>query len=306
MPLFGVAYSVLYCRQCGIGMTWPQPDAATLEQFYAPGEYRAEAGKRFIGPVEWLFELYKKQFITKLTTGLKTSSLLDIGCGSGYSASLFAKKGWAVTGVELNDDTASHARETYGIDVVTSVSDLRGPFDLIIVNHVFEHYFEPEKLLHDCRRLLSTYGRLVIAVPNFSSFQSRFGQKSWFHRDLPVHLFHFTQEGLEALLVKFGYDIIDRSHADWAQNFYGWLQTLLNRTGICHNALYDFIRRRNRGGLTISPAVILSLILCLPAVPISLLGMLVEKIFLTGGVIRFTVVHNQTGSLREDGSFAEQ
>lgn len=290
---YGTDYTVLYCRQCGIGMTWPQPDAASLERFYAPGEYRAEEGKRFVAPVEWLFELQKKCLLIRLAGGLRSGSMLDIGCGSGYTASLFARKGWAVTGVEFSDETAIHARETYQIPVVTTVSALKGPFDLILVNHVLEHYPDPETLLHECGRLLSQNGRLVVAVPNFSSFQARFGGKNWFHLDLPIHLFHFSEAGLAALLARSGYTITGRSHADWAQNFFGWLQTLLNRAGLRHNALYDFLRMRNKGGDTLSATVFFSLLLSVPVVLVSLFCMLVESIFHVGGVIRFTAVRNQ-------------
>lgn len=292
-PYDGVAYSVRYCRSCAIGMTWPQPDSDTLEHLYAPGEYRAEEGKRFIAPVEWLFEWQKQRAIARLAGGQISGRMADIGCGSGYTAALFARNGWEACGVEFSDETAIHARETYGLDVVTSISKLQGLFDLILINHVLEHTFDPEQLLRECRALLAPRGRLVVAVPNISSFQARFGRKSWFHRDLPIHLFHFSEAGLATLLAACGYAVIERSHADWPQNFYGWLQTLLNRTGLQHNALYDFLRRKDtNGGLATAAAV--SLLLCAVAVPAALLGMLVERLFQTGGVIRFTAVANQT------------
>lgn len=300
----GAAYEVLYCRQCGIGMTWPQPDLATLQRFYAPGEYRAEEGKRFIAPVEWLFEFQKKCLLVRLAGGLRRGSMVDIGCGSGYTASLFVRSGWDVTGVEFSDETAVHARETYGIRVATSVTALQGPFDLILINHVLEHCYDPEQLLCECRRLLSSDGRLVVAVPNFSSFQARVGKKNWFHLDLPIHLFHFTEDGLAALLVKSGYTLVGRSHADWAQNFYGWLQTLLNQTGLRRNALYDFLRMKGDFGAGITTQVLLSLLLCLAAVPASLLCMLAETAFHAGGVIRFTAVNTQAGTARKDSCSA--
>jgi len=272
-------------------MTWPQPDLATLERFYSPGEYRYEEGKRFIAPVEWLFEWQKKRSVRRVAGTVKAGSMLDIGCGSGYTASLFQQNGWSVTGVGFNNETACHARETYAIEVVTSISELQGPFDLILVNHVLEHCFDPEQLLHECDRLLSDGGRLVVAVPNYSSLQSRFGRECWFHTDLPIHLYHFTEQGLAELLVKSGYTIIEKSHADWAQNFYGWLQTMLNRAGVDHNALYDFLRMRKKGRAGFSGAVILSLLACSVLVPASLLGLLLERLFQTGGVIRFTARH---------------
>lgn len=127
---------------------------------------------------------------------------------------------------------------------------------------------------------------------NFSSLQSRIGGKCWFHLDLPIHLYHFTENGLVNLLARSGYTSIQGSHADWVQNLYGWLQTLLNMTGLQHNALYDFLRMKKPSrGWPVSEITI-SLISCLWAFPASLLGMFVEKIFRTGGVIRCTAVKN--------------
>jgi len=295
-PIFrcGAYYSVLYCRRCSIGMTWPQPDVATLEELYAPGQYRVDGGKRFIAPVELLFEQHKKGLIPRFSSNMKPGSMLDVGCGSGFLASLFAQAGWTVTGVEFNDETAVHARETYNISVVTDISYVTGYFDLIVVNHVLEHHFEPELLLKECLRLLNPAGRLIVAVPNFSSFQSRIGSKNWFHLDFPTHLYHFTDQGLVNLLIKSGFTVINRSNADWVQNFYGWLQTLLNLVGLDHNALYNFLRMKHRAKKWPSAAIILSLFSCLWAIPTSLLGMFVERLFRTGGVIRCTAVPDQS------------
>lgn len=267
-------------------MTWPRPDQGTLAQLYAPGEYRADQGKRFIAPIEFLFELHKKWLIRRIGSGGKVGRLLDVGCGSGFLASLFAGAGWDVTGVERDDNTAIHARETYQIRVVTEIAAVRGLFDLIMVNHVLEHLDDPLQLLEQCRGLLAPGGRLIVAVPNFSSLQAVVGGAGWFHLDLPIHLFHFSEEGLVSLLTKAGLNVVERSHADWIQNIYGWLQTLLNRAGISHNSLYDLLRMKGR----ISAPAWISLISCLWAVPLALAGICIERLFRTGGVIRCTAV----------------
>ncbi|HCE68583.1 MAG TPA: hypothetical protein DER40_14055 [Geobacter sp.] len=283
----GALCSVFFCDQCSIGMTWPQPDAATLVRLYAPGEYRADRGKRFIAPIEFLFELHKKWLIWRINSSMKSGRMLDVGCGSGFLASLFAGAGWDVTGVERDDDTAIHARETYRIAVVTDIDHARGPFDLIMVNHVLEHLDDPLRMLEKCRELLAPGGRLIIAVPNFSSLQAKVGGAGWFHLDMPFHLYHFSEQGLVGLLHKAGFSVVESSHADWIQNIYGWLQSLLNRAGISYNALYDLLRMRGRG---ISASAWSSLLCCLWAVPLALLGICVERVCRTGGVIRCTAV----------------
>lgn len=271
-------------------MTWPPPDQGTLAQLYAPGEYRADQGKRFIGPIEFLFELHKKWLIRRIGSGGTGRRLLDVGCGSGFLASLFAGADWDVTGVERDDNTATHARETYQIRVETEIAAVRGNFDLIMVNHVLEHLDDPLQLLEQCRGLLAPAGRLIVAVPNFSSLQATVGGAGWFHLDLPIHLFHFSEEGLVGLLTKAGFTVVERSHADWIQNIYGWLQTLLNRAGISHNSLYDLLRMKGR----ISAPALISLVSCFWAAPLALVGICIERLCRTGGVIRCTAVAADT------------
>lgn len=280
-------------------MTWPQPDLATLERLYAPGQYRMDGGKRFVAPVEFLFEQHKRGLIPRFSCNMEIGSMLDVGCGSGFLASLFAQAGWRVTGVEFNDETAVHAREIYDINVVTSISSVTGRFDLIVINHVLEHHFEPELLLKECLQRLKPSGRIIIAVPNFGSFQARVGRAHWFHLDFPAHLYHFTDQGLVNLLERSGFTVIHRSHADWVQNSYGWLQTLLNLVGLQHNALYNLLRMKNTGNKWSSTAIMLSLATCLWALPASLLGMLAERIFRTGGVIRCTAAPVHSGQQKK-------
>lgn len=284
----GARYSVYYCQECAVGLTWPRPDEKTLARLYAPGEYRLEQGKRFIAPVEFLFELHKRWLIRRIGSGSRAGRLLDVGCGSGFLASLFAGAGWDVTGVERDDDTAVHARETYRIRVVTDMAAAEGLFDLVMVNHVLEHLDQPLQLLEKCRGLLAPGGKLVVAVPNFSSLQAAVGAEGWFHLDLPVHLFHFSEQGLVNLLQRAGFRVVERSHADWIQNIYGWLQSLLNCAGISHNSLYDLLRMKGGGKMPLSAW--LSLFSCLWAGPLSWAGICVERLCRTGGVIRCTAV----------------
>lgn len=301
----GCMYSVYYCRECRIGVTWPRPDDETLVRLYSPGEYRADEGKRFVGPIEFLFELHKKWLIHRISSSMKAGRMLDVGCGSGFLASLFANAGWDVTGIERDDMTAMHARETYRIPVVTDIDHVTGTFDLIMVNHVLEHLEQPLQFLEKCREQLAPGGRVIVAVPNFSSFQAFVGREGWFHLDLPLHLFHFSEQGLKVLMERAGLRVVDVSHADWIQNLYGWLQTLLNCAGIPHNTLYNFLRVKSRNEKLPKLALAASLVSCIVVVPLTLFGLLAERLCRTGGVVRCSAVNEEYVAEREDMSCAE-
>ena len=73
--------------------------------------------------------------------------------------------------------------------------------------HVLEHLHDPKGALLEARRILRPGGRLVVAVPNFSSLQARWAGAAWFHLDLPRHLWHFPLAALRRLLADCGFEI---------------------------------------------------------------------------------------------------
>jgi SAM-dependent methyltransferase len=62
------------------------------------------AEKPYDQEVAWLVERLAAH-------GARGGALLDVACGSGRHASLFADSGWDVTGIDLNSDLLDHARD---------------------------------------------------------------------------------------------------------------------------------------------------------------------------------------------------
>jgi SAM-dependent methyltransferase len=121
-----------------------------------------------------------------------------------------------------------------------------GHFDLVILWHVFEHLRDPRPTLDDVHRILRPGGEVVIAVPNFSSWQARWAGAAWFHLDPPRHLYHFPIEALRTLLRSAGYEPRSEHHFSLRQNPFGWVQSWLNRRPRWRrNALYELLQRAN-------------------------------------------------------------
>ena len=110
------------------------------------------------------------------------------------------------------------------------------------MNHVLEHVYDPVETIHECARTLKKGGLLVISVPNILSLQASFGNRDWFHLDPPYHRHHFSEQGLTNLLENHSFSIRNVRRFDWEYNIFGWLQTLLNRTGIRKNLFYDSLK----------------------------------------------------------------
>jgi hypothetical protein len=62
-------------------------------------------------------------------------------------------------------------------------------------------------------------GRLIIAVPNYTSFDAKYYQKYWAAYDLPRHLYHFSPKAMTRLLNEIGFDLVS-IRPMWYDSFY--------------------------------------------------------------------------------------
>jgi 2-polyprenyl-3-methyl-5-hydroxy-6-metoxy-1,4-benzoquinol methylase len=239
-------YAVAYCDHCHIGATVPQPSDEELARSYSANDYRLETGRRFNRLVEYciyLFRVQKKRRIEKHTA---RGRILDIGCGRGLFLHLMKQDGWSVQGIEIDRAIAARLSEAYGIDVLSGdLLQRRLPeasYDVVVISHVLEHLRRPLDTIHECKRLLKQGGLLIISVPNIHSLQALAGQKVWFHLDLPNHLHHYSEQGLVDLLHNNAFRIAHTRRLDLEYGPFGWLQTLLNLSGIRKNTLYHLLK----------------------------------------------------------------
>lgn len=239
-------FRVLLCGTCGIGATHPVPARQVRDALYAPGDFRASDGTRFHGPLERLVTLSRRMRRRRIEGYRRNGRILDVGCGRGLFLSLMRQAGWDVAGVEYDEETASCARDAFGIPVVSGDPDhwpfMERAFDAVTLYHVLEHVQDPRAMIERCCRLLKRGGLLVISVPNLSSLQARFGKGDWFHLDLPRHLYHFQADGLIRLLKERSLEILYCRRFDLEYDPFGWLQTLLNRIFPRRNSLFCFLR----------------------------------------------------------------
>lgn len=282
-------YPVWYCEACCNAFLAPFPEPSELAALYADGSYRSEAGRRFNRWIEYGINRFMQGRKSRIVRMMSPGRLLDIGCGRGSFLAGMRDAGWDVAGVEFSEETASYARETFGMPVATGLSHPDESLDVITINHVLEHIPDPVAMLGDCRRLLKKGGLLVVAVPNIASLQAQFGKGKWFHLDVPCHLFHFSEQGLVKLLRAEGFVIIRTRRFDLEHNPFGWLQTLLNRSGIRQNFLYNLLKRpelRQRELATARPMDYLLTLLLLPLyAPVSLCLAVLETLLRRGGTV---------------------
>jgi SAM-dependent methyltransferase len=268
----GKSYNVSECVECKIAMTHPLPSNEELGRLYSCGNYRTDEGKRFGFLIESLIYLGRIRKRIRINRFIKSGKILDIGCGRGLFLKVMRSGGWEAIGTEFNEQTASYAIKSYSLKIMPGdITQHKLPsesLDVININQVLEHLKSPYEVIEESHRLLKKNGILIISVPDLRSPQFTVGKENWFLLDLPLHLFHFTEEGLIILLKKKQFKIKYIKRFSLELSPFGWLQTLLNISGIRFNLLYDLLKSSKLRESAMDPIYVRGIIATLLLLPI--------------------------------------
>ena len=148
--------------------------------------------------------------------------VLDVGCSTGYVARGLIARGCTVSGLELEADWAEEARPVLEKLVIGDLDSMdlveafgEESFDVVVFGDVLEHVKDPGAVLLQTRRLLRPKGSVVISMPNVAHGDLRLSLLAglWDYRDVGLldetHLRFFTKKGVERLMRRAGYFIVD-------------------------------------------------------------------------------------------------
>ena len=145
----------------------------------------------------------------------RTGTLLDFGAGTGAFLHFMEERGWQGTGVEPDEGARGLAKKRYALDLLDPscfFSDVFSPppagFDLITLWHVLEHVHDLSGTLEKFRKILKNEGYLLIAVPNYRSYDAGYYKAHWAGYDVPRHLYHFDKASLTALMELHGFTFL--------------------------------------------------------------------------------------------------
>lgn len=133
------------------------------------------------------------------------SKILDIGCSRGR---LLQELAWYGFKDLIGIDPFIQSDITYDIGVrifKKKLRDMSGQFDVVMLNHSFEHMPQPQSVLESIAGILADKGFLLIRVPTVSSYAWKHYQQDWVQLDAPRHLFLYSLEGIEKLAQETGF-----------------------------------------------------------------------------------------------------
>ena len=183
--------------------TFPQPIEEKLATYYESEDYISHTdGKRslFEKAYQFVKNIALKRKL-KLINELQSSKglLLDIGTGTGDFLSQAKQNGWQIIGVEPNEKARNIALQK-GVTYIGHTSELEDhSVDVVTMWHVLEHVPDVNAQIKELKRLLKPAGTIVIAVPNFNSYDANYYGKFWAAYDVPRHLWHFSRLSIEKL-----------------------------------------------------------------------------------------------------------
>ncbi|AFL80717.1 methyltransferase family protein [Aequorivita sublithincola DSM 14238] len=198
----GEPFDLIYDPALDFLKTFPQPNPEELPRYYESQNYISHTDEKK-GLLSGIYQLVKSWSLkkkTKLIFNLngEVGSLLDIGSGTGDFLKTAKDKGWKVSGMEPNESAAKLALEK-GIHLKTSLEEFEGiQFDVVTLWHVLEHIPNLEETVQKLASLVKPNGSLIIAVPNFKSYDAKHYGKYWAAYDAPRHLWHFSKEAIKS------------------------------------------------------------------------------------------------------------
>ena len=186
-------------------ITFPKPSPEKLPSYYESEDYISHTdGKRSL--FERVYHLIKnialKNKVKLINAQSKKGKLLDIGAGTGDFLVAAKIAGWETIGIEPSSKAKKIAINK-GVSFANNLSDLKNDsFDVITMWHVLEHVANLDEYIFELKRLIKPTGTILIAVPNYKSFDANYYGKFWAAFDVPRHIWHFSKTAIQKLFAE--------------------------------------------------------------------------------------------------------
>jgi 2-polyprenyl-3-methyl-5-hydroxy-6-metoxy-1,4-benzoquinol methylase len=230
----GESFSLLLNEEYQLLKTHPQPALDRLGMYYEFDDYISHTdGKRTL--FEKMYHFIKRRAIKNKLRLIEQhqpvkGKILDIGAGTGDFLLEAKNKNWETVGVEPNEKAKSIAIKKRVLFADTIEKLESNSFDVITLWHVLEHVPDVVHQVAELKRLLKPSGTLIIAVPNFKSFDANYYKTLWAAYDVPRHLWHFSKTAIEKLFDKQNMNLVAVKPM-WFDSYYVSLLSEKNKTG---------------------------------------------------------------------------
>jgi 2-polyprenyl-3-methyl-5-hydroxy-6-metoxy-1,4-benzoquinol methylase len=147
------------------------------------------------------------------------ATVLELGPASGYMTQVLTAEGCTVDAIEIDpcdaERAAPHCRRMIvgSLEDPASLSELPGPYDIVLMADVLEHLRAPERILPVIRGKLAADGLALASLPNIAFWRMRLalllGRFDYTDTGLldRTHLRFFTLATATAMFTKAGFRV---------------------------------------------------------------------------------------------------
>jgi 2-polyprenyl-3-methyl-5-hydroxy-6-metoxy-1,4-benzoquinol methylase len=211
----GESFEIMECEKCTLRFTSPIPSNIEIDNYYISDDYISHTGKgnsilNQVYRIVQYFTLWSKKKKVINFSQKKSGTILDIGCGTGKLLKVMKQSGWEINGVETNDSAREIAEINTG-SVILNQADFfesNKKYDVITLWHSLEHLNTLTRFLEKILLSLNANGVVMIAVPNYNSYDAEYYKQDWAAYDVPRHLYHFSPEAMVKLMEEFNFKLI--------------------------------------------------------------------------------------------------
>ena len=199
------SYEVMINEDYNMLVTSPVPN--NLEKYYASEDYISHTDSKtsLFDKTYQFVKNYTLKKKLKLINSFNTEDklILDVGAGTGDFLKVCENGGWKITGVEPSEKARVFAKDK-NIHLLENLSKIENKqFDVITLWHVLEHIPNLTEYIKQLKLLLKPNGVLIIAVPNYKSFDAKHYKEFWAAYDVPRHLWHFSKTSISKIFSLF-------------------------------------------------------------------------------------------------------
>lgn len=198
-------FELLHDAELDMLITHPQPSLEKLPSYYESNDYISHTdGKKTL--FEKMYQFVKgialKNKLKLINSQSQKGKILDIGAGVGDFLMTAKNDGWEIIGIEPSEKAKNIAIKK-GVSFVNDVKEIEShSLDVITMWHVLEHVPNLEEQITELKRMIKPNGTIIIAVPNFNSFDANYYGNYWAAFDVPIHLWHFSKTAIQKLFAK--------------------------------------------------------------------------------------------------------
>jgi len=214
--------SFFRCADCGMVymLRFTKGRENPYKEAYFFEEYKRQYGKTYLDDWPALSALAEPRLdiieaLADKSLGRRRGlSLLDVGCAYGPFLAAAKARGQEPYGLDAAESAAAYVRGTLGIPASagdfldpSSASAFGGPFDVLSMWYVIEHFERLDKALRNASALIRPGGILALSTPSLEGASGRFDRRNYFVRSPEDHFTLWEPSKARAILKDYGFRV---------------------------------------------------------------------------------------------------